>query len=85
MELFIYFPISFQEARDELEDSIQDFLGDRGEVTGGGAGVSGSNIDLEIFEEEQAVLNGIRKLLRSLGAPPETTLILSGKKEALGD
>jgi hypothetical protein len=35
----------------DIEDLIEDILGERGAVTGGGEGGIGGNIDIEIFED----------------------------------
>lgn len=54
MEVFIYWHGPSGVPRDEIEDVIEDVLGDRGEVTGAGSGMSGSNVDLEIFDDAGA-------------------------------
>lgn len=50
MEVFIYGVPDLGAPRDEIEDRIEEFLQGRGEVTGGGAGASGVNLDIEISE-----------------------------------
>jgi hypothetical protein len=80
MDVFIYFPLGLEIPRDEIEDAIQDCLGERGEVTGGGAGARGSNLDLELFEEEEGLIEEIKLTLRRLGVPPTTTLVVDGKE-----
>jgi len=37
--------------RDDVEDAIADALGERGEITGAGTGISGWNLDVELFED----------------------------------
>lgn len=65
--------------RDEIEDPLDDALTEAGlgEVTGGGSGSRGTNIDVEIssakrFEEALAL---IRQTLRDLNAPATTKII----------
>jgi hypothetical protein len=52
MEIFLYWLGEAHVAgRDVIEDAIEEALGDKGEVTGGGSGDTGGNIDIEIFDE----------------------------------
>jgi hypothetical protein len=75
-ELYLYFPPGLTLARDQLEDEIQTFLGERGEVTGNGSGAAGSNVDIAIADDADvdAIVHGLSELLRSLGLPPGTRL-----------
>lgn len=50
--IHIYSNKALGEPRTDLEDELEDLLGDAGECTGGGQGNSGWNIDLEIFEKD---------------------------------
>jgi hypothetical protein len=65
--------------RDEIEDPLNEALIEArlGEVTGGGGGIRGSSIDIEItntihFEE---ALTLIRQVLRDIGAPASTKIV----------
>ena len=75
--IYIYFPLGMSTPRDELEDSIDQFLGGRGEVTGSGAGSSGSNLDVELVDDQFAdeVFEGLLKLLRTLNVPVGTRVV----------
>jgi hypothetical protein len=67
------------ESRDEIEDPLHETLQEAGlgEVTGGGGGIYGSNIDIEIsdarrFDEALAL---IRQVLRNLNVPHSTVIV----------
>jgi hypothetical protein len=81
IEIFInsFCPLGF--AKSELEDDIEDLLGDFGEVTGGGSGRAGWNIDIEIFNNENLdqFQQKIIKLLRNRDVPSDTYLQIVGK------
>ncbi|WP_326632624.1 hypothetical protein OIE67_46475 [Nonomuraea fuscirosea] len=51
MELFIYWFGDARVSGADLEDTIDDVLNEEGEVTGGGRGDTGGNIDVEIFDD----------------------------------
>jgi hypothetical protein len=61
------------EGRDEIEDPLDEALMEAGlgEVTGGGGGERGSNIDIEIEDERNfdQALTLIRQVLRDLKVP----------------
>ncbi len=65
--------------RDEVEDPLDEALqtSELGEVTGGGGGELGSNVDIEIWDEANfdVALNVIRRTLVEIKAP-ETTIII---------
>ena len=72
-EIFIYSSISLREARGNLEDDLEEFHGSTFEVTGGGGGERGWNIDLEVSDDNLA--NSVEKLqeyLSGWGVPPDT-------------
>jgi hypothetical protein len=58
--------------RSALEDDIEEWLGDRGEVTGGGSGKDGWDIDICLAAERVTddFLNELLAFLRGLDAPP---------------
>ena len=78
MFVAIYFNSRLSTPRDEIEDLLEDALGDQGEVTGGGRGLGGSNIDLEITSEMSVrdVLELIRAVLGRLKTPSDTEIAI---------
>jgi hypothetical protein len=76
--LFIYLPPGFTGARDELEDAVADLLGKRGEVTGGGAGIDGCNVDVEVFDPATTpkIVDSLVKMLRAFPVPRGTLIDL---------
>ena len=81
--LVIYFPDdaldqSNFEGRDEIEDPLDEVLmqSGLGEVTGGGSGRNGVNIDVEINNEEDLLLALplIKHTLRRLNSPNNTII-----------
>ena len=78
MFVAIYFNSRLSTPRDEIEDLLEDALGDQGEVTGGGTGLGGSNIDLEITSEMSVrdVLELIRAVLGRLKTPSDTEIAI---------
>ena len=74
--IYIYSERSLREARGSLEDDLEDFLGEAGEVTGGGGGERGWNIDLELFEDESAEqwIERLVVFLREWGVPEDAYL-----------
>lgn len=67
------------EGRDAIEEPLNDALqeAELGEVTGGGGGIYGSNIDIEIASARKVdeALALIRQVLQSLHIPPSTVII----------
>ncbi|GAA1026361.1 hypothetical protein GCM10009557_03810 [Virgisporangium ochraceum] len=51
MDVFLYFPPSSGVAWGDLDDVIDDVLGERGETTGGGLGNRGGNVDIELSDD----------------------------------
>lgn len=86
MEIFIYFPAIDPADRYDIEDYIDEVIEGEGEVTGGGTGFGdiGSNIDIEIYNENNKVtISKIKKVLLDLNMPRETYLVVDGTKESL--
>jgi len=71
------------ESRDEMDEALADALeeADIGRVSGGGGGVLGVNIDIDIFEEEdfEAGLALIRSVLLRMNAPQSTEIVKHSK------
>ena len=69
----IVFPPNSGVERDVLEDEIEERFPGAVEVTGGGSGNMGSNLDLEITGVTgMAFLDILIPALRNLGVPPGT-------------
>ena len=85
MDVFIYFSPQLSIPKDVIEDVLQECLGDRGEVTGGGIGDRGANIDIEVFDGEDhcAVLSDVERALRDLQVPRATWLVVDGERQDL--
>lgn len=79
MDIYIY----FGQAEDigDLEDKIDEVLGDRGEVTGIGIGVSGGNIDIALYDE--TMLEYCLDAIRKLEFPTNTYYVIDGIRKAL--
>jgi hypothetical protein len=85
MDVFIYLPHNIDMARDEIEEALEQALGEVAEVTGGGSGQSGSNIDLA-FEDRvppEKALEIIRAALKNLGIP-SAKIVMNGSEHRLG-
>ena len=74
--VYIYSQEPLGGARSNLEDDLEEALGPRVTVTGGGAGEQGWNIDLEITDDgsPEAVVSEIVAFLRERGVPGDTYL-----------
>jgi len=83
MDVFLYFHERLSCGLDEIEDRVSDALGERGEVTGSGAGVSGSNIDVEITDDDVAEDEArkiIREAVAELNLPASSVVAINGRK-----
>src|SRR5262245_44956726 len=75
VDIYIYCPIGQPgAARGELGFDLEELLGAAGEITGGGSGVQGFNIDLELNDDEdlEQWITRLRDFLRQQGARPGT-------------
>ncbi len=74
-DIYIYCPTGEDGAyRGDLEDELEGFLGEAGELTGGGSGIQGYNIDLSLNDGEEVeewVLR-LRNFLQKVGVRPGT-------------
>jgi len=80
MDVFIYFPAGIDVEKDVIEDTLDEAIGERGEVTGGGIGEMGMNIDLDVEDDvtPEEILTVIRGALAELQAP-YTKIVVAGK------
>lgn len=73
----IYFYSKLSIARSAIEDDLDYVLGNKGEVTGGGSGISGSNIDIDIYDGIAAdFLEPIKNTLQELKVPSDTVIMI---------
>lgn len=81
MDAFIYLPRNVGIGRDVIEDELEGALGEVGEVTGGGSGVSGSNLDLYLDDQAplEKVLEIIIAALRRVGVA-QAKIVIDGKE-----
>jgi hypothetical protein len=62
--------------RHDLEDAIEEALGDTGEVTGGGTMMDGSESDISVdVGDLKSGLETIRRVLQSLQVPDTTRIV----------
>ena len=80
--IFIYSSLPTGRGRDELEDAIEELLGDRGSVTGAGQGQRGWNVDIEVLEEDDfaAVCDELIPFLQSWPVGRDTYFMGEGKR-----
>ena len=84
MDIFVYIGVGSTSSRDEIEEAIDEILDGRGEVTGGGSGVNGSNIDIEIFDDNDTKgIQEVKAVLRSFNLPSDTTIVINGERSNL--
>lgn len=79
MDAFIYINGRLPCGLDEIEDALDDALGDHGEVSGTGTGEVGSNIDVTIEDDEMepaAALAILRSALSRFSLPQSTTIVI---------
>jgi hypothetical protein len=83
MDVFIYSSLPLKDARQALEDDIDELLMDLGEVTGGGAGTSGWNIDIELYEDPntEKTLSRLKRFLQEWPVPEDTLIEYNGEQE----
>ena len=74
IDVYIYSSQHLQEARGDLEDDLDDFLSGAGEVTGGGLGEVGWNIDLRLEDsaDVEDLAHRLVLFLRDRGVPEDT-------------
>ena len=81
MDIYIYFEPEEDVDIDDLEEEIDEILEDKGEVTGRGMGISGGNIDVELFDE--TILESFLKELQELEFPQDTYYVIDGVRNKL--
>ena len=72
--LYIYSAGDAPEARQDLEDDLEEILGDMAEVSGGGQGERGWNIDIELYVPEnlESAIDQIRTYLQEKNVSRDT-------------
>lgn len=66
----------------DIEEDLEEILGEAGEVVGSGLGASGGNMDIELFEDAD-VLEEVRSYLLDCGFEKDTILDIDGERETL--
>ena len=74
--VYIYSTKPLPEPRGGLEDDLEEFLEGSGEITGGGGGATGWNVDVELYEGASAEdwIARLAAFLREWGVPDDTYL-----------
>jgi len=67
MDLFVYTFEPLRHGLDDLEQAIDEALQGRGEVTGTGTGGKGSNIDVEITDQNMTPAHALSLIRSALG------------------
>jgi hypothetical protein len=81
MNIFIYSFSKLTTPRDVVEEMLEQVLGEEGEVTGGGGGTTGSNIDIEVYHKDaREFLGPIRKVLKDAQLPPDSIIVIEGEQ-----
>jgi len=70
-------------ARDDVEEAVEEALGDAGMVTGAGSGRTGSNIDADVYGDHEEALAKVRLALSPLSMPEDTVIVMGGKRHPL--
>ncbi len=78
MDIYIYFKTETEIDIDGLEENIEELLEDKGEVTGRGMGISGMNIDVELYDKD--ILEYFLQEIRKLDFPDNTYYVINNKK-----
>lgn len=79
--LFVYWHSPLGDvARDDVEEAIEEALGDLGMITGAGSGRTGSNIDADVYGDPEEALAKVRLALSRLPMPEDTVIVLGGNR-----
>lgn len=79
--IFIYFFSKLENIdRDDVEDAINNILGEKGEVTGAGSGASGSNLDVQVYGNPLDFMDAIKNVLRELEVPADTIVAIGEER-----
>lgn len=80
MDVFIYFAPGVDAAKDEIEDALDEAIGELGEVSGGGIGEKGMTIDVDCEDDvdPKHLVDLIRAALKSVGVGAER-IVINGK------
>jgi hypothetical protein len=80
MDVVIHFPPDLGIDQDEIEDALDDAIGELGEVSGGGIDGKGMTIDLDVEDDADPteLVGLIRGALKSLGVTA-SKIVIDGK------
>ncbi len=81
MDIYIYFKLDEKVDIDDLEEKIDEILGTNGEVTGRGMGISGGNMDIELYDEDR--LDYFLNKIRELEFPASTYYVIDDIKKSI--
>lgn len=65
-EIHIYSKLDLGQPRGDLEDDLQERFEEEIEITGGGQGQGGWNVDLELLDEDADVHRFVKRLVKFL-------------------
>ena len=72
-DIFIYSSVSLRVPRGNLEDDLEEFLGDGVQINGGGGGERGWNVDLEVPTAKlPQTIEKLKNYLSGWGVPVDT-------------
>jgi len=77
MDVFVYFAPNLDVSKDEIEDALDEAIGELGEVTGGGISNAGMTIDLDVEDDvaPKKIADLITGALKDLGLSAEKIVI----------
>ncbi|HUR38071.1 MAG TPA: hypothetical protein VM222_01205 [Planctomycetota bacterium] len=77
MDVFVTFPATLDVSADVIEDTLDDAIGERGEVAGGGVGPAGMTLELDVEDDvaPREIVDLILGALKGLGLTPEKIVV----------
>jgi hypothetical protein len=81
VDVFVYFPPDLEIEREDIEEAIEAAFGEVAQVTGGGSGQKGSNVDLLVDDKVpvEKVLDLVRSSLTSVGVR-KAKIVINGRE-----
>jgi hypothetical protein len=78
-QVHLYSRLPYNQSRSDLEEAIDEHFAGRAEVTGGGSGTKGWNVDIELLNDAvdfSAFVQELVRYLRLMGVPSDSYLNL---------